>query len=535
MSATTMRRLGAAALLLTSAMFLSRIIGYLREAFVAARFGANGSTDAFYAAFTIPDWLNYLVAGGTLSVTLLPIYARYLAARDEHQANRVFSAVATLLLALLAALVVAAEAWARPLCAWFFHRLDASALESCIRYTRILLPAQLFFVAGGLASATLLARGRFVAIAIAPLIYNGGIIAGGVLLGARLGAEGLAWGALAGALAGPLLIPAIGAWQAGARLHFAFSWRHPAVSEWVRLSLPLMVGVSLITADDWLIRYFAGGDPGAITRLSYAKRLVTVPIAIAGQAVGQASMPFFARLFAEGKRDELADTVHRTIRGVAVVSLLVAAWMIAVAHPLVDLLFRRGEFRTADVAPTALYLAVFTAAVPLWSVQGLASRAFYAARNTLTPMVAGTVVTAASVPIYAILYNAGGPAGLALASGLGILTHTVVLLVLLPRVLPEARLATTRTLGLVSSGFLVSCLAGIAAYLARTVGLASFYVSGYVSGQSSSSHQASLLACAVSSVAFLAVVLPLARFLGVPAITATLRRLGSRFGIASRR
>jgi len=109
-----MRRLGAAALLMTSAVFLSRVIGYLREAFVAARFGADLTTDAFYAAFTLPDWLNYLVAGGTLSITFLPVYGRYLAAGDEREANRVLSVVMTVVLVIVVGGVLLLEVFAAP-------------------------------------------------------------------------------------------------------------------------------------------------------------------------------------------------------------------------------------------------------------------------------------------------------------------------------------------------------------------------------------------------------------------------------------
>ena len=109
-------------------------------------------------------------------------------------------------------------------------------------------------------TATLLARGHFRAAAFAPLLYNAGIIVGGVLLADRLGAASLAWGALVGAFVGPFLIPAIGAYRAGARVRVRYALGDPALREWLVLSLPLMIGVSLVTADDWILRYFAAGD-----------------------------------------------------------------------------------------------------------------------------------------------------------------------------------------------------------------------------------------------------------------------------------
>lgn len=519
-----MRRLGAAALLMTSAVFLSRVIGYFREAFVAARFGASHATDAFYAAFTIPDWLNYLVAGGTLSITFLPIYARYLAAGDEREGNRVLSIVLTAVLAVVGVGVLCGEIWAEPILSRYFHRLPPDALAPCVRYTRILLPAQLCFVAGGVLAATLLARGRFAAAALAPLLYNVGIIAGGALLGDRLGAEALAWGALAGAFAGPFLVPAIGAWRAGARVRLSFAVGHPAFVEWLKLSLPLMIGVSLVTADEWILRYFAGDAPGEITRLNNAKRLVAVPIAMAGQAIGQASMPFFALLFAQGRREELAETFARTARGAGVVALLLGAWMAALSLPLTDLLFRRGLYMPEDSVATAAYLAIFAAAVPLWALQGIVSRLFYAARNTLTPMLAGTAVTLASLPLYALAHRAAGATGLAAASGVGILLHTLAIGGLAPRVLPELRRRSDFLAGLLR-GALLAALAGAAAH-------GTTWALGNAAGPLT--HATDLVLCAAGTAIFAAVVLVGARPLGVPEPELVLRRVLAKLRLQSR-
>jgi putative peptidoglycan lipid II flippase len=191
---------------------------------------------------------------------------------------------------------------------------------------------------------------------------------------------------------------------------------------------------------------------------------VAVPVAVAGQAVGQASMPFFARLFAENKREELADTVRRTLRGAGIVALLVTAWMIALATPLVDLLFRRGKFGPAEIPATALFTMIFAAAVPLWSLQGLLARLFYSARDTWKPMLSGTAVTIVSIPAYAGLYALLGDAGLAVGSGLAILGHTVALFVLAPRVLPELRGRLGETMRALAAGLILAALAGGAAY-----------------------------------------------------------------------
>jgi putative peptidoglycan lipid II flippase len=195
---------------------------------------------------------------------------------------------------------------------------------------------------------------------------------------------------------------------------------NPAFREWVKLSVPLMLGVSLVTADDWILRHYASSVVGGISRLNYAKRLLQVPIAVLGQATGQASLPFFARLFNEKKLKEFATTVNDSVYRVSAASLLATAWMTAAALPLIDLVYRRGKFLFDDTQPTAVYFFWFSLSLVLWSAQGLYARAFYAAGDTLTPMVAVTVITAVSLPIYSFLFHTFGVVGLAWASDLGI-------------------------------------------------------------------------------------------------------------------
>ena len=162
----------------------------------------------------------------------------------------------------------------------------------------------------------------------------------------------------------------------------------------MRLSVPLMLGVSLVTADDWILRHYASSGIGDIARLNYAKRLFAVPIAVLGQATGQASLPFFARLFNEKRLQEFAATVNDSVYRVAAASFLATGWMMAAAFPLIDLVYRRGRFLVSDTQTTAVYFFWFSLSLALWSAQGLYARAFYAAGDTLTPMAAVTVITA---------------------------------------------------------------------------------------------------------------------------------------------
>ncbi|MGD0212936.1 MAG: murein biosynthesis integral membrane protein MurJ [Terriglobales bacterium] len=421
----------SATLLVMSAIAISRVIGYIREAYIAYAFGAGQQTDAYVAAFTLPDWLNYIVAGGTASITFISIYTRFLAEKREHEAQKTFSIIVTVMTTVLIAGTIVAEIFTPQFAAWMFHGFTPEQMQLCVHLTRILLPAQIFFYVGGVVSAVLLSHRLFLLPAFGPLIYNVFIIAGGVIAGHQMGIASLAVGALVGSIAGPFLVNAIGAAKIGTGYRPSFDLKNPAFREWVRLSIPLMLGVSLVTADDWILRYFASSGIGDIARLNYAKRLFAVPIAILGQAAGQASLPFFSRLFGEKKFTEFAATVNASVYRITAASLLITGWMMAIALPLIDLVYRRGHFTFTDSESTAIYFFWFSLSLALWSSQALYARAFYASSNTLTPMVASSLITIASLPIYRLLFHTLSVTGLAVASDIGITANALAIAVLL--------------------------------------------------------------------------------------------------------
>src|SRR5579872_3626356 len=410
----------SATLLLITAVMMSRVIGYARDAYIAYAYGAGGATDAYVAAFTLPDFLNYIVAGGAASITFISIYTRFLAEKRDADAQKTFSIVITVMTAVMIVGTIGTEIFAPQFVRWFVKGFTPDKIDLCVRLTRILLPAQIFFYVGGVVSAVLLSHRLFLFPAFGPLIYNLFIILGGVVGGRHFGIASLAYGALIGSFAGPFLASVIGAARIGTGYKPSFDVSNPAFREWVKLSVPLMLGVSLVTADDWILRHYAAKGVGDITRLNYAKRLFAVPIAVLGQATGQASLPFFARLFNEKRLKQFATTVNDSVYRVAAASFLATGWMMAAAFPLIDLVYRRGRFLVSDTQTTAIYFFWFSLSLALWAAQGLYARAFYAAGDTLTPMVAVSVITAASLPVYSILFHSFGVIGLAWASDIGI-------------------------------------------------------------------------------------------------------------------
>jgi putative peptidoglycan lipid II flippase len=421
----------SATILLMASTFLSRIIGLVRVKYIVWLFGSGMSADALNGAFVLPDMISYFLVGGAASITFVTILTRYRDTGREAEGERSLSVILTTMYLVLGTAIVLAEIAAPWYIHWWFPGFAPDKAALCVHLTRILLPAQLCFFAGGVFGAVLLVRKQFSVQAFAPLIYGLGTIVGGVLLVHKIGVSSLAVGTVAGAFCGPFLLNYVFARRNGTRYRPILDWHDAGLREWVRLSLPLMIGVSLVTADSWIIAHFASTTSGAVSLMSYAKQLFTAPMAVLAQAAGAASMPFFASLWSQQRRFDFANQVADSVSRVAALGLLAASGMVALAAPLVELLFLGGRFSSADSRACAAYFAVFSVSMFLWSAQAIYARAFYAAGNTFVPMAAGTVVTLVSWPVYAALYHAHGAMGLAIASDLGIALQTGTIAVLL--------------------------------------------------------------------------------------------------------
>jgi len=420
-----------ATLVLMASAFLSHIMGLVRMKCIVWLFGSGMEADAFNAAFVLPDMISYFLVGGAASITFVTILTRYRETGREEEGQRSLSVILTTMFLVLGAAIVLAEVYAPLYIHFWFHDFDPVKAELCVRLTRIVLPAQLCFFAGGVFGAVLLVRKQFSVQAFSPLIYNLGIITGGLFLVRHLGVSSLAIGALAGAFLGPFLLNAVFAWRAGTRYRPILDWRDPGLREWVQLSLPLIVGVSLVSADSWIIAHFASKTAGAVSLMTYAKQLFAAPMTILAQAAGAASMPFFASLWSKERHYEFATGVADSVSRVAALGLLAASMMVALGLPAIELIYLGGRFSAADCRECASYFAVFSISLFLWSAQAIYSRAFYAAGNTFLPMAAGTVVTLVSLPVYYSLFHAYGAIGLAVASDLGIALQTGTLALLL--------------------------------------------------------------------------------------------------------
>lgn len=422
----------SASLLLMVSALLSGLLGLVRGKFIAYYFGVGRAVDAYTGAFQLPDTISYLLIGGVASTTFVKLLTQYESEGRQAEGDRALSNVLNVMTLVLATALAIAGIFAPVYVRYVLEFRDPETANLCVQLTRILLVNQLLGFAGGIFGSRLLVRKIFIYQALQPLLYNGGIIAGAILLHARLGVHSLAIGAVGGAFFGFFLIHLIGARSIGMRWSPVLNLHDPALREWVKLSLPLMLGQSLVTLDPWIRNHFAGNTPGAISLMNYSRQLFNAPMNIIGPAAGAASLPFFASLWVKDK-SAFNSAVNRSVSRLLAVSLLLTSVMIALAHPIIDVALRGGRFHGGDAANAAYLFVLFCLSLIFWASQNLYSRAFYAAGNTLTPMISGTIVTVLSLPVYALLFRTHGIPGLVIASDIGIAAHMIALVVLLDR------------------------------------------------------------------------------------------------------
>jgi len=423
--------MGTAALIVSAGVLISRILGQLREVIFASLLGANASTDEYVAAFAIPDFLNYLLAGGFLSITFIPILSRYLADDDEAGGWEALSAIIRPVAIGIVGLVAAGWLAAPQIVDLLFPRFSPEQIANTIRFTRIIMPAQAFFVLGALFSAVQYTKGVFTIPTLAPIIYNLGIIVGGVgyaVVNDEASPEGFIWGALAGAFVGNFALQWWGARRVGMRLTMRIPWRQPVLKEYLLIAFPLMIGQSIVVLDETFMRVFGQFvSEGAATELNFARRTMLVPVGVVAQAAGVAAYPFLARMFAEGRLYEMKNTVDKALRYVLVLSMVAAALLAAMTVPIIRALFERGEFTAQSTVGTAEALFFYALGIPVWGGLQILNRAFYARREMWTPVVVGTAATVAAVPLYIILQDTYGLRGIALASTLALSIYTGIL------------------------------------------------------------------------------------------------------------
>lgn len=474
-----------AAALLSVLYLLSRFIGLIQSAIISAKFNPD-QLDAYTGAFALPELVNYVVAGGALSTTFIPVFTGLMSNGREKEAWRFFSTIVTVMAVALTALIVFCFIVAHPLVTLLnigFAGKDKSpeVLALTITMTRIMLPSQLCFYVGGTIVGVLNYYKRFGATGWTSAVYNIVAIIFGLALLRPLGPISFAWGILIGAAVGNLGLPLAAALLGPGqqRPHFApcFDWRQPAVLRFFRNALPIILGVSLPVVDTLIVGCFATLLPdGSRGHIFNAYRVMVAPLGIVAQAASVAAFPYMAADIAAQDWTNFSNFLRTGLRRLLFVSLPMSVLLILLSNPIINVIYRHGLYSQAAANETAVACAFFCIGIFAWAGQQFVARGFYALQDTATPTIIGTALTFFFfIPLAWIAGRFDGVRGLALATSMGAATYFVGILLALDAKLHRRRYRASLRLSGITSTLLRTLLAcavmGMAGLFANKAGL----------------------------------------------------------------
>ncbi len=437
-------RIAARAVIVAAGTLTSRVLGLVRDQVIAAVF-ARTTTDAFFVAFALPNVLRQLLGEGAVQSAVLPVLAASKEREGDVAARRFFAnirGVSLLALAFTTVLGVAAAPALVDLFAVGFHALPGQ-YERTVQLTRWVFPYLFFMGTAALGVAALNTYQRFTAAAFAPALLNVSFIAFSFAAPAWLAARGLEPGlALAAAVLVGGALQVLAQWPSLAKIgclgrpHFDFG--DAGVRETFRRMGPVLVGMGVYYLDVLLARRFLSElGLGAQSYFSWALRLCDFPQGIFVMALQTAALPSLARLAARGDRAELAKTAAFGVRLALFVAIPASLLYVALAEPLVVLLFQRGAFDHTSSTETARALVAQGAGIWLVATVRQLVAVYYALGDTRTPVVVAAIDLAAFVVAALLLRGPLGHAGVSAAVSISSLVQAAFLWTLLRRRLPE--------------------------------------------------------------------------------------------------
>lgn len=400
---------------LTALAAVSGLLGFGRDAAIAAVFGVDSAVDAYLVAQGLMNLVLALVVAAAAKA-LIPAVARSVAEGSPRRSDALASTVLTLAVVVLvpaaAAMALAAETVIDVLAPGFPPEVAAEAA----RLTRIVLLATVLVAATDILAAVCQAHGRFFFSGLQGIPFNLVMIAATVVLGARWGADALAVGFVVGSALRLLVqLPAVRA--ARVRLRPSMRVRHPDFAEVVRLMPALLLGTALVNVNTLVDRAVGSGEAeGTIAALNFGWRLVTLPYTLLIISLVAALYPVMSTLAAPDRRTELRRTTERALGGVLAVLTPIVVILLVLTDPLVRVFFGRGEFDRAAVEMTATAVSWFALGLVGVATVEVCSRAFYALGDTRTPVTLSVLGMVVNVSGDLIFGRAFGVAGLAAAT-----------------------------------------------------------------------------------------------------------------------
>jgi len=425
------RFLPRGAIVLSVLTFGSYGMGLVRDRIFARTYGAGAELDAYNAAFVLPELLFDVFIAAGLAAPFVPIFLK-LDAEQKEAAARFARTILTL--AILAMAVAAAILFVTAPLTIDFIAPGFRSPEQRQLYTdlfRVMCVTPLIFATSIVLGEILVGRRRFLYYGLAPLLYNGGIVLGTLLLHDRIGIFGAAVGAVVGALL-HLGIRLVGILRTDLRLRPQLDLHMPAVREFLKLMVPRMAGAPIEPLTfQFFTRVASGFVAGSVSSVSFARNFQSVPVSLIGVAFSLAAFPGLSTAAGRGDRDAFVRLLRTNVATIAVLTVAAAGGLFVLSRLAIELLLGGGAFDAEDVDRTAGILAAFSLSVPLESLTYPLARAIYATRNTILPVSASLAGLVATIASTVALEGSFGLAAIPLGFAIGAGTKLAILAVAL--------------------------------------------------------------------------------------------------------
>jgi putative peptidoglycan lipid II flippase len=417
--------------IITIAMVVARILGYVRDALLYALFGQNRITDAYNAAFSIPDFIYMILIGGALSSAFIPVFGGYLAKGEEDEGWQVASIMLNLVIILMVAAITLGVVFTPQLVHLLVPGFKAGEIDLTVYLTRIMFFQTFFMGLSGVTIGILNAYKHFSTPALGSVLYNLSVVVIGGLFGPRIGIVSFAIGVVVGAVLNfavqlpPLL-------RLGIRYKPVLDLSHPGIRQIGALVFPVLIGLSVSQFNLFVSQNLASALPsGQLAALKTAQRIMQLPIGIFAVAIGTAIFPTLTEQSARQELGQFRRTFSLWFRAINFLTIPCVAGLIAIGLPAIRLFFQMGKFTPESTVATSVALFYYSFGIIGYSGSLILNRVFYALKDTKTPVLVGIGTVFLNIVLNIWLVKPMGHSGLALAYSLVGIVNMLVLLFLL--------------------------------------------------------------------------------------------------------
>jgi len=431
------KKIAGATLTISFFTLLSRILGFTRDLFIANFLGTSNLADAFFVAFRIPNLFRRLLGEGALSAAFIPVFTEYQIKQEKNEAKEFLNSAFSFFFVVLFLLLILGETLTHPLVkitAPGFCRIPEK-FTLTVKLTRVTFPYIFFIGLTILTMALLNAIDHFAVPAFSPALLNISMITCLLLAGPlkKRPVFALAWGVFIGGIL-QLSLHLFTIIKKGWRPRFTIKMNHPGLAETICLMLPAVFGLAINQINTFVDTILASLlPPGSVSYLYYANRLVQLPLALFGIAVGTAILPTLSRHSAEENKKALNETLTFGISFVLFITLPAMLWLLIFSTPTISVLFQRGAFGWSAAKATGA--ALFCYALGLWSyaMVKVIVPVYYSKKDMRTPVKISGVVLFLNIGLDLLLMIPLKHAGLALATAISSAVNLTALLYFLKR------------------------------------------------------------------------------------------------------